>query len=32
MNYNNSKKIVFLPLFLGIALALGILIGQISAI
>ena len=28
MNYNNSKKIVFLPLVLGIALALGILIGR----
>jgi carboxyl-terminal processing protease len=28
MNYNNSKKIVFLPVILGIALALGILIGR----
>ena len=28
MNYNNSKKTVFLPLVLGIALALGILIGR----
>ena len=28
MNYNNSKKIVFLPIILGIALALGILIGR----
>jgi carboxyl-terminal processing protease len=29
MNYNNSRKIVFLPLVLGIALALGILIGRL---
>ena len=29
MNYNNSKKIVFLPVILGISLALGILIGRI---
>jgi carboxyl-terminal processing protease len=28
MNYNNSKKIVFLPVILGISLALGILIGR----
>src|SRR5664280_3843981 len=28
MNYNNSKKIVFLPVILGIALALGIFIGR----
>jgi carboxyl-terminal processing protease len=28
MNYNNSKKIVFLPIVLGIAVALGILIGR----
>jgi carboxyl-terminal processing protease len=28
MNYNNSKKSVFLPLMLGISLALGILIGR----
>src|SRR5664279_2445750 len=28
MNYNNSRKIVFLPLVLGIAVALGILIGR----
>lgn len=28
MKYNNSKKIVFLPLVLGVALALGILIGR----
>jgi carboxyl-terminal processing protease len=28
MNYNNPKKIVFLPVILGIALALGILIGR----
>jgi len=29
MNYNNSRKIVFLPLVLGIALALGIFIGRL---
>jgi carboxyl-terminal processing protease len=28
MNYNNSKKIVFLPVILGISLALGIIIGR----
>ncbi len=28
MSYNNSKKIVFLPIVLGIAVALGILIGR----
>ena len=28
MNYNNSKKIVFLPIVLGIAVAMGILIGR----
>ncbi len=28
MNYNNSKKIVSLPLFLGIALILGMVIGR----
>jgi carboxyl-terminal processing protease len=28
MNYNNSKKIAFLPLILGITLALGIIIGR----
>jgi carboxyl-terminal processing protease len=28
MNYNNSKKVVFLPILLGIAVALGILIGR----
>jgi carboxyl-terminal processing protease len=28
MTYNNSKKIVFLPVILGISLALGILIGR----
>jgi carboxyl-terminal processing protease len=28
MNYNNSRKIVFLPVILGIALALGIFIGR----
>lgn len=28
MSYNNSKKIVFLPLVLGISLALGIIIGR----
>jgi carboxyl-terminal processing protease len=28
MNYNNPKKSVFLPLMLGVALALGILIGK----
>jgi len=28
MSYNNSKKIVFLPVILGIAVALGILIGR----
>jgi carboxyl-terminal processing protease len=28
MNYNNSKKIVFLPIILGISLALGIIIGR----
>jgi carboxyl-terminal processing protease len=28
MNYNNSKKIIFLPVILGVALALGILIGR----
>jgi carboxyl-terminal processing protease len=28
MSYNNSKKIVFLPIILGIAVALGILIGR----
>src|SRR5512133_2522823 len=28
MNYNNSKKIVFLPLILGIAVAAGVMIGR----
>ena len=28
MNYNNSKKIVFLPLIMGIVFALGILMGR----
>jgi carboxyl-terminal processing protease len=28
MNYNNSKKIVFLPIVLGIAVAIGIMIGR----
>ena len=28
MNFNNSKKIVFLPIILGISLALGIIIGR----
>jgi carboxyl-terminal processing protease len=28
MNYNNSKKVVFLPIVLGIAVAIGILIGR----
>lgn len=28
MNYNNSKKIVFLPVLLGISMAIGILIGR----
>lgn len=28
MNYNNSKKIVFLPVILGIAVVLGVLIGR----
>jgi carboxyl-terminal processing protease len=28
MNYNNSKKIVILPILLGIALALGVVIGR----
>jgi carboxyl-terminal processing protease len=28
MSYNNSKKIVFLPVILGIAVALGVLIGR----
>jgi len=28
MNYNNSKKIVFLPVILGIAVALGIIMGR----
>jgi carboxyl-terminal processing protease len=28
MNYNNSKKSVFLPLMLGVSLALGVLIGR----
>jgi carboxyl-terminal processing protease len=28
MNYNNSRKIVFLPVILGIAVALGVLIGR----
>jgi carboxyl-terminal processing protease len=28
MNYNNSRKIVFLPVLLGIAVAIGIIIGR----
>jgi carboxyl-terminal processing protease len=28
MSYNNSKKIIFLPIVLGIAVALGILVGR----
>ncbi len=28
MKYNNSRKIVFLPVLLGIALALGVVIGR----
>lgn len=28
MSYNNSKKIIFLPILLGIAVALGIIIGR----
>jgi carboxyl-terminal processing protease len=28
MNYNNSKKIVFLPVILGVAVALGVIIGR----
>lgn len=28
MNYNNTKKIIFLPVILGIAVALGVIIGR----
>jgi carboxyl-terminal processing protease len=28
MNYNNTKRNIFLPLFLGVALALGVIIGK----
>ena len=28
MNYNNSKKAIFLPILLGVALALGVLLGR----
>jgi carboxyl-terminal processing protease len=28
MNYNNTKKIIFLPLVLGIAVAIGVIIGR----
>ena len=28
MNYNNKKRSIFLPVMLGVALAIGVLIGK----